>query len=52
MTPREHAAAICAEPSIECRRELLEAVPAEYRAMVETHARIQFERRRAGRLSE
>lgn len=46
MTPRQYAAAICAEPTIEGRRALLEAVPAEFRELVKTHVRIQFERRK------
>lgn len=52
MTPRQYAAEICAEPTLEGRRALLESVPAEYRDLVETHVRIQFERRRAGRVEK
>lgn len=50
MTPREYASQICAEPTKEGRRALLETVPAEFRELVKTHVRIQFERRRAGRV--
>ena len=52
MTPRQYASQICAEPTIEGRRALLEAVPTEYRDLVETHVRNEFERRRAGRVSQ
>ena len=42
--PRQYAAEILAKEKIQDRRELLSQVPEEYRALVETHVRIAFDR--------
>jgi len=43
-TPRDHAAAILAEPSREQRARMLEAVPAEWRDLVREHVTCAFAR--------
>ena len=42
--PRQYAAKIIDKKTILERRELLSQVPEEYRALVETHVRIAFDR--------
>ena len=49
MSPRQYAAGIIAEPDIVKRRLKLARVPQEWRALVETHVRIAWERRNAAR---
>lgn len=41
-SPRDHAAAILAEPSLERRRALLQRCPEDWRALVEEHVRTAF----------
>ncbi|MCQ4242398.1 hypothetical protein [Stutzerimonas stutzeri] len=41
-TPREHAAAILAEPSREQRARMLDAVPAQWRDLVREHVTTAF----------
>lgn len=40
--PRDYAAAILAEPSLDRRRQLLERCPVEWRAQVEEHVKSAF----------
>lgn len=41
-SPRDHAAAILAEPSLERRRALLQRCPEDWRPLVEEHVRTAF----------
>ena len=42
VAPRDYAAAILAEPSLDRRQQLMERCPAEWRAQVEEHVRSAF----------
>ena len=46
--PYQYAGEIVNEPSLERRREMLQAVPDELRDQVEHHVRDAFERRKYG----
>lgn len=41
-SPRDYAAAVLAEPSLERRQSLMERCPADWREMVEEHVRSAF----------
>lgn len=49
IAPRDYAAAILAEPSLDRRRQLLERCPAEWRPRVEEHVRSAFAKAQACR---